>query len=126
MSTQRTYQALNRLLTIVHRSLPQYLMYAMPWTHRGDEKAVQTLRHIVDDQKQLEARIADHILKQGPVDMGEYPLDFPDTHGLAMDYLLKKLVRCQKLDVAKRTASPLARNRSRRPAFDPSPCTSVG
>jgi hypothetical protein len=95
-----TYQALNRLLTIIYRSLPMYLTYACPWTHRGDEKAVATLSHIVDDQKQLSNRIAEHILRLGPIDMGEYPLDFPDTHDLGLDYLIIKLVQCQKNDVA--------------------------
>jgi hypothetical protein len=94
-----TYQTLNRLLTIIYRSLPMYLTYACPWTQRGDEKAVATLGHIVEDQKQLANRIAEHILKSGPIDMGEYPLDFPDTHDLSLDYLIVKLVNCQKDDV---------------------------
>ncbi len=95
-----TYQTLNRLLTIIYRSLPMYLTFACPWTHRGDEKAVATLGHIVEDQKQLANRVAEYILKTGPIDMGEYPLDFPDTHDLGLDYLIVKLVNCQKDDVA--------------------------
>jgi hypothetical protein len=96
-----TYQALNRLLTIIHRSLPMYLTYACPWTHRGDEVAVETLGRIVDDQKQMSTRIADYIQEHyGPPELGGYPLDFPDTHDLSLDYLVRKLVRCQKNDVA--------------------------
>jgi hypothetical protein len=101
MITTDVYQTLNRLLTVLYRSLPMYLTFANPWTHGGDEKAVSALRHIVDDQKQMAGRIADHIIEHfGPVEMGEYPLDFPDTHDLSLDYLIGKLVQCQKHDVA--------------------------
>jgi hypothetical protein len=96
-----TNAALNRLLTIVYRSLPMYLTFACPWTHEGDEQAVATLGQIVEDQKQLSSRIAAYILDHhGPIEVGEYPLDFPDTHDLSLDYLITKLVRCQQHDVA--------------------------
>ncbi len=101
MTRLGTYQALNRLLTTIYRSLPMYLTYACPWTHQGDEVAVETLQRIVDDQKQLSARIADYIQDHyGPPNLGGYPLDFPDTHDLSLDYLVLKLVRCHKNDVA--------------------------
>jgi hypothetical protein len=101
MSNPGTYQALNRLLTILHRSLPTYLTFASPWTRRGDEPASETLRHIVDDQQQLAMRVAQYIIDHyGRVELGDYPLDFPDTHDLAFDYLIGKLVTCQKSDVA--------------------------
>ncbi len=102
MTHRSNHQVLNRLLTVLQRSLPTYLTYASPWTHKGDEQAVDVLRHIVDDQQRLAGRVADHILDEyGPVVLGDYPLDFPDTHDLAFDYLLGKLVICQKADVAK-------------------------
>ena len=99
MTKQGTYHALNRLLTILYRSLPMYLTFACPWTRRGDEKAVAVLRNVVEDQKQLAARVAEYIMRVGPVEMGEYPADFPDTHDLALDYLVVKLIQCQKNDV---------------------------
>jgi hypothetical protein len=101
MSHAGNYDALNRLLTVLYRSLPMYLAYASPWTHRGDERAVETLQQIGDDQRQLSTRIAQHIMDHyGPIELGDYPLDFPDTHDLAFDYLLAKLLACQKADVA--------------------------
>ncbi len=100
MSQSGTYQALNRLLTILYRSLPVYLTYASPWTTREDAKAVETLRHIVDDQQQMSNRLAQHITEHyGPVEMGEYPLDFPDTHDLAFDFLIGKLLAGQQASV---------------------------
>jgi hypothetical protein len=101
MSNPGTYQALNRLLTILYRSLPMYLTHASPWTRRGDERAIEVLHRIVDDQQQLSTRVARHIIEYyGRVELGDYPLDFPDTHDLAFDYLIGKLVTCQKGDVA--------------------------
>jgi len=101
MSNPGTYQALNRLLTILYRSLPMYLTYASPWTRRGDERATEALRRIVDDQQQLSTRVAGYIIEhEGRVELGDYPLDFPDTNDLAFDYLIGKLVTCQKSDVA--------------------------
>ncbi|MBI3836741.1 MAG: hypothetical protein HY288_02240 [Planctomycetia bacterium] len=101
MSKLGTYQALNRLLTILYRSLPMYLTYAHPWTHRGEEKALTNLRHIADDQKQMAGRIARHILDHhGPIETGEYPIDFLDMHDLSLDFLITRLVQCQKNDVA--------------------------
>lgn len=100
MSTRSIYNALNRLLTILERSLPMYLSYAMPWTHKSNEKAVIALGHIVAEQKQLAARVAELVLEVGPMDLGEYPVEFYDTHDLSLDYLLTRLVVYQKRDVA--------------------------
>jgi hypothetical protein len=101
MATNGVYDALNRLLTILYRSLPMYLTYASPWTHHGDEKAVAALKHIVEDDKRLATRIAHYAMEHyGPVEMGEYPPDFPDTHDLSLDFLLRKLLLCQKSDIA--------------------------
>lgn len=101
MSNPGIYQALNQLLTILYRSLPMYLTYASPWTRQADQASVDAVRRIVDDQQQLSNRVAEHIIEHyGRVELGDYPLDFPDTHNLAFDYLIGKLVTCQKSDLA--------------------------
>jgi hypothetical protein len=102
MSKVDNYHALNRLLTILYRSLPMYLTYASPWTHRGDEPALLALKRIAEDDAERATRLAETISDQyGPTELGDYPLDFPDTHDLALDYLVGKIVACQKSDVAK-------------------------
>ena len=101
MSKQGVYQALNRLLTVIERSLPLYLSYTTPWTREGDDKATAALKHIVGDQQQLAGRIADVILEMGPIDLGEYPIEFYDLHDLSLEFLLTKLVEYQKKSVAK-------------------------
>ena len=101
MTQPGPHEVLNRLLTILYRSLPMYLTYALPWTHRGDEQAVKVLEHIVEDQRQLSTRLAQYIMDHyGATELGDYPLDFPDLHDLAFDYLIGKLLACQKADVA--------------------------
>jgi hypothetical protein len=95
------HHTLNRLLTTLHRSLPMYLTYACPWTHRGDERAVTALKSIVENQKELAGRVAQFILsRHETIEMGEYPIEFLDTHDLSLDYLLTRLVEFQKRDVA--------------------------
>lgn len=102
MTKPDSYRVLNRVLTILYRSLPMYLADAVPWTHRGDDKSLATLERIVADEKSLATRIAQYIIEHhGPVEMGEYPLDFPDNHDLGLDYLIVKLVLSQKHDIEK-------------------------
>ncbi len=101
MSQPGNHRVLNRLLTVLYRSLPMYLTDAAPWTHLGDEKAVDVLHRMVEDQQQLATRIGEYVVEHyGPVELGDYPLDFPDMNDLAFDYLLGKLVACQRNDVA--------------------------
>lgn len=101
MSDLGIYQALNRLLTVLYRSLPMYLTYASPWINRGDERAVAALKHIVEDQKQMATRVAQCIMQHhGPIELGEYAIEFLDMHDLSLDFLLTMLVEYQKRDVA--------------------------
>lgn len=98
---EQTVELLNQLLVIEYRSLPMYLMDATPWTHPGDEKATESLRSIVATQRSLAHRLAAAITaRSGTVATGEYPMSFTDLNFLSLDYLLKELVRYNKLQVA--------------------------
>ena len=103
MNLKRTIRALNDLLAIEYRSLPMYLTDATPWTHPGDEKATQTLEHIVVDQRETCRRVAEMILARGggSIDVGEFPMEFTDTHFLSLDFLLKELLTYQKVIVGR-------------------------
>ncbi len=101
MSRDQSLGLLNRLLAIQYRSMPMYLSEAKLWVHPGDEKATATLQHIVTDQKAMVSRIADVVLaRRGSVNMGGFPMDFTDTHDLAFDGLLKRVLEYQLLDIA--------------------------
>lgn len=113
----RIFRLLNDLLTIEYRSFAMYLTDASPWTHQGDEKASETLENIVADQKAMVQRIADFILDSGGcIEVGEYPMEFTDTHFLSLDFLFKELLRCQRHDLAavERIAGQLADSRDAR------------
>jgi hypothetical protein len=101
MTKPGAYQVLNRLLTTLYRSLPIYLTYAVPWTHRGEEQALATLRNVANQQKEMASRIGRYLLEHhGPLEMGEYAIDFLDLHDLSLDFLITRLVEAQKHDVA--------------------------
>ncbi len=100
MAEPEIYRALNRLLTILERSMPMYLSYASPWVRRGDSKAVTALEAIVEQQRKLAERVAELVLQRGPINLGEFPVEFYDTHDLSLDYLLSRLVDYQRRDVA--------------------------
>ena len=93
-------QRLMQLLLHHYRSLPIFLTEAVPWTHRGDERATSVLLDIVAGQRDLSNRIAAELEQRGwPLDMGEYPMDFLDLHFLSLDFLLQRLVDNQQREV---------------------------
>jgi hypothetical protein len=102
MSLSDQLRVLNRLLAIVHRSLPMYLAEAGPWTHAGDEQAVRVLGAILTDAKHYAQRIAEMILAhRGALDLGEFPMEFTDLNMLSLDFLLTELVRWGRQDIGK-------------------------
>ncbi len=93
-------QRLMQLLLHQYRSLPVFLTEAVPWTHRGDERATSVLLDIVAGQRDLSNRIAAELEQRGwPLDVGEYPMDFLDLHFLSLDFLLQRLVENQQREV---------------------------
>jgi plasmid stabilization system protein ParE len=100
MASPRNTDVLNRLLATLHRSLPQYLQDSHYWTRRGDERAEAVVRHLVEDQRALSARIAELILERlGQIAPSSFPMEFTDLNLLSLDYLLQELVRHQRLDI---------------------------
>ena len=89
-----------QLLLHQYRSLPLFLTEAVPWTHRGDERATSVLLDIVAGQRDLSNRIAAELEQRGwPLDVGEYPMEFLDLHFLSLDFLLQRLVENQQREV---------------------------
>lgn len=100
MPQDPSIDVLNRLLTLLHRSLPMYLNEASPWTRPGGEPAEEVLRHIVADQQRDCGRLADVILERhGRLETGEFPMEFTDLHFLSYDFLVKELIEYQRQDI---------------------------
>jgi bacterioferritin (cytochrome b1) len=101
MAEANTLDVLNRLLAIEYRSLPMYLQGGDTWVHRGDERITTTLRRIVADQQEMAGRISRLVQRRGGTpELGEPRMDFTDTHFLALEFLVERLLREAKRGVA--------------------------
>src|SRR5262245_19533731 len=100
MSSPDTIIVLNRVLEILERSFPQYLRYARPYIPPGRENIMQTIEQIAAGQDALAERVSQHIFESsGLPDHGDFPIEFTDTHDLAIDFLLQEAIDCVKQDV---------------------------
>lgn len=97
MPALATNDILNRVLIVHNRSLPMYLHDALPWMRHGEHGALETLRQIVRDQKQVVERIGSMILdNNGVFEQGEYPLPFTGYHDVAFDWVLNLMIERQQ------------------------------
>ena len=84
MPSPDTINVLNRVLEILERSFPQYLLYARPYVPPGRENIMQTIEQIVAGQDALAERVSQHVFESGGLpDHGDFPIEFTDTHDLA-------------------------------------------
>ncbi len=112
-----TIELLNRLLAIEYRSLPMYLTDATPWTHPGDEKATETLKHVVADQQDMARRVAALIIERGgQILSSAFPTDFTDMNLLSLDFLISEIIRYQRRSITaiERIVAALAHDREAR------------
>jgi hypothetical protein len=101
MAKSNSNAALNRLLSIVHRSFPTYVADACPWIHQGDARAKQVLDHMVADYRLYSQRLSNLLMeRRALVGFGDYPMAFTDTHDLSLDYLLNEMAYYQRQDIA--------------------------
>lgn len=101
MTSLSTNDILNRVLVVHNRSLATYLHDAMPWVRYGDQRAMETMRQIVRDQKQVVDRLATMIIdSNGAVEHGEYPLPFTAYHDVSFEWLLPMLIERQQKTIS--------------------------
>jgi hypothetical protein len=101
MPSTDTIADLNRVLNILERSFPQYLRYARPYVPPGRENIMQTIEQIVAGQDALAERVSQHVFESGGLpDHGDFPIEFTDTHDLAIDFLLQEAIDSTKQDIA--------------------------
>jgi bacterioferritin (cytochrome b1) len=101
MSSPETIDVLNRVLTILWRSFPQYLRYARPYLPPGSEHVVEMFAEIAAGQDALAERVHELILQSGALpDVAPFPMEFTDTHDLDIDYLIREAIGYQKQDIA--------------------------
>lgn len=93
--------ALNRLMALLSRSFPQYLVYARPYITSGSDEKIETFVQIADDQTALRDRVASLIDQADAyVDTGAFPAEFASTHDVSIDYAVKLAIDHQTRDIA--------------------------
>jgi hypothetical protein len=101
MPSNNTLGTLNRVLAILQRSFPQYLRYARPYIPAGREIVMDTIHEIVAGQDALAERVSQAVFESGASpDTGDFPIEFTDTHDLAIDFLVQEAIACQQQDIA--------------------------
>jgi hypothetical protein len=101
MPSTDSIEILNRVLVLVTRSFPQYLRYARPYIPPGREDVLETIHEIVAAQDRMAERIGRYISDSGGLpDAGRFPIEFTDTHDLAIDFLILEAIGYEKEDVA--------------------------
>jgi hypothetical protein len=91
---------LNHLLAVVGKSFPQYLRYSRPYLPLGREGVMEIVQTIVHDQDVFTDRIREMVNDLGyPVQRGEFPMAFTDTHDLGIDYQLTVAIEYQEQDI---------------------------
>ncbi len=97
----RANDQLNRLLGLLESSFARYLTFAHPRSNAAHERIRNMLGHMASDQQQLSSRIANFLLENGgSLASAEFPMDFTDTHDLAIDFLVRRTIEYQKQDIA--------------------------
>ena len=101
MAATDSIDVLNRLLAIEYRSLPMYLQGGGTWMHRGDEQIATAVARITADQQQMAARVSGLIQRRGETpELGLPRMDFTNTHFLALEFLVERLLTEASRDIA--------------------------
>ena len=62
---------------------------------------METIHEIVAGQDALAERVSQTVFESGGLpDPGEFPIEFTDTHDLAIDFLIQQAIDCQEQDIA--------------------------
>lgn len=95
-----TIAALNRLLRLLHRSLPTYLEGARPWASRERRKPSEVLARIAQDHRHYAQRLAEAIIQQdGLLEPGQFPIEFAGIHDCSAEFLARKTLELQYRDL---------------------------
>jgi len=105
MPTTDSITVLNRLLTIVSRSLPSYLADARPWSRSDARRLRGALERLATDQRMYARRLAEAIVARGgrPAP-GNFSATMAAKNDLAIEYLLPAI-----LDDLRRAADAVRR-----------------
>lgn len=95
-------ERLNDLLVGMFRSLLQYANECWPWSGVADDTEEQQLiRRLADRQQQGAGRLVEILQARGwMIDFSIYPAEFGDLHYVALEHLMKALLRSEQSLIA--------------------------
>ncbi len=94
-----TLDLLDELVRLHRFSLIRYLRYADPWAE--NREATEVLRQISDMQEATAERLETVILEHdGPLPVGDFPLEYTSLNDVALQYVLPKAVAYQRALIA--------------------------
>ena len=100
MNRPHVIDVLNRLLRILHRSLPAYLQETKAWAGGGTERARDVLGRVLADQQHYARLLADAVVeRRGRIEAGQFPVEFTAINDLHLDFLLKRVIEHQRRDI---------------------------
>jgi hypothetical protein len=101
MNSFKAIQVLNKLLSVLCRSLPAYLADAKPWARSNDQNLRAALDNLVADQRRYACRVDEAITEQGGrPDPGRFPMNFAAKNDLALGFLVQEIVAYQEQDIS--------------------------
>jgi bacterioferritin (cytochrome b1) len=101
MTTADTIAILNRVLEILERSFPQYSRWARPYIPAGRERAMQALQDIATAEDSLSEQVREQIIALGGLpNVGDFPMEYTDTHDLGIDYMVQEAIGYMRQDIA--------------------------
>lgn len=101
MSSHQTISVLNRVLAMLYKSFPQYVMYSRPYIPPSRQIVLETFEEIANDESMLADRLSQQIADAGGLpDTGSFPMEFTDTHDLSIDHLLREAIRYHREEIA--------------------------
>ena len=90
---------LNRILRLLSRSLPMYLVEARPWSGGDTSRAQSALARLAADQQRLARRVAEAIARHGgQPEPGPFPSEFGSLNDVDLAYLLGEILRQLRAD----------------------------
>jgi bacterioferritin (cytochrome b1) len=100
MTPPDTTHNLNRVLAVLCKSFPQYVKFSRPYIPRSRQEVLDTIEQIASDQTMLAERISQQVSEAGGLpQLGNFPMEFTDTHDLNINHLLREAIRYQREEI---------------------------
>ena len=92
---------LQKLLARLSRSLLQFINEADPWARPGEEKLVQELKQLIQEEQEAAVKLSNFLRRRRVLPyVGTFPLSYTSMLFVSLDYLLPHLVEHERNELA--------------------------